>query len=192
MAQEENELIKKAQGGNVGAFEELVYRYDQRVLRTALRFTHDTDLAQDIYQDVFLRVHRNLRRFRFESLFSTWLYRIVANVSLTHIATNKGHRQFPLDEAENEQANQTQEGFPSLKGFSDPDRRTRNSEIRERIAEALHELSPQQRTVFILRHYEGCKLKDIAAIIDCAEGTVKKHLFNATMRMREQLRELQD
>jgi RNA polymerase sigma-70 factor, ECF subfamily len=189
---EENELVLKAQKGDERAFEELVYRYDSRILGIAMRYTGDRETARDIYQEVLLRVHAALPRFRFESRFSTWIYRIAANLCLTYRATERRNRTVPLEEEESGDGRRRGKAVnppEALIDASDSLRQTFSSEIAARLGEALDQLSPQQRMVFVLRHFEGQKLREIADCLDCAEGTVKKHLFTGTQRLRQQLQE---
>lgn len=173
------------------AFEELVCRYDRRVMGMAMNYTNNLDDAKDIYQEVFIRVHRALDRFQFKAQFSTWLYRIATNVCLTWKSRKKRRHFISIDRslelAETDPAALCPDQLAVAAGSES---RALSNEIAQSISEALEVLSPQQRLVFILRHYEGHKLREIAEMLECAEGTVKKHLFIATARMREQLKEL--
>ena len=178
-------LVKRAQEGDVFAFEQLVQRYDRQVLAIALSHMQNNEDAKDIYQEVFIRVYRALPGFRQESKFSTWLHRIVTNVCLTHKVQNKRHKHDSLDEEV--------EGIPMRDKLADKTRADQDSmdhQISEKVQAAMLGLSPQQKLVFTLRHYEGYKLKEIASMMNCAEGTIKKYLFTATERLREQLREV--
>ncbi len=183
-------LILRARGGDMRSLEELVYRYDEKVLSMAVSFVGDMDDAKDIYQDVFIRVFKALPKFEFRSRFSTYLYRIVTNVCLSH-RTRYGKRNFVSVEEEvaEDSGHVKHGGSPTAPDQSDAT--VINNEISTRIHSAVNTLSPQQRTVFVLRHYEGFKLKEIAGIMECAEGTVKKYLFVATRRLREQLKDIQ-
>ena len=187
---DESELIAQAQRGNAMAFERLVYVYDRQILSLAMRHVNNAEDARDIYQEVFLRVYRALPGFRGESKFSTWLHRIATNVCLTYRSRSRKHRHESID-----QGFETQDGegltlAETLAAPSRTDRGAQDTEISEQVEAAMQKLSPQQRLVFTLRHYKGFKLKEIASMMDCAEGTVKKHLFVANERLREQLREL--
>jgi len=186
----ERDLIKRAKSGDMDAFEELVCRYDRQVLSIAMNFTKDADQAKDIYQEVFLKVFKSLDGFAFRSQFSTWLFRVATNVSLSYISSEKRRRQISIDEVTEDSEAQQRHLRGKLVSRPDSDRRAFSHEIASRIQSALSHLSNQQRAVFVLRHYEGHRLREIAAILECAEGTVKKHLFIATARMRENLKEL--
>lgn len=187
---DDRELILSAQGGNVGAFEQLVQKYDRKVFSIASMYVQSAEDAKDIYQEVFTRVYRGLPKFAFRSEFSTWLYRITTNVCLTHRAKNKKHSHTSLDEGHDEDEGHGSHKRDTALNDQSTDQRMVNSEISESVERALESLSPRQRMVFTLRHYEGHKLKEIAAIMKCTEGTVKKYLFTATGKMRSQLREL--
>ena len=188
-ALDDTEVIREAQKGSATAFDELVYRYDKQVLSIAARYVNQADDAKDIYQEVFLRVYRGLNKFQERSEFSTWLYRITTNVCLTHGTRRKEHARrnrsiHPDGDAEDH--SQQEIGTSDLTA----DTHTMNSEISSRVHQAMTALSSQQRLVFTLKHYEGYKLREIADMIDCSEGTVKKYLFDATRRMRTQLKDL--
>src|SRR6266849_1872829 len=169
------DVIREAQHGNRAAFDELVYRYDKDVLNIAARYVNQADDAKDIYQEVFLRVYRGLKKFQARSEFSTWLYRITTNVCLTHGARRKKHAHRVHDP---EPDGNDAEDHGAL-GVSEvtTDQHALNSEISSRVKQAMNALSAQQKLVFTLKHYEGYKLREIAEMIDCSEGTVKKHLF---------------
>ena len=183
----DNELISRAQHGEVVAFEQLVHRYDRNVLAIASRYTRNAEDAQDIYQEVFLRVYRGLSGFRFESLFSTWLYRVATNVCLSFQRKNRTGDQMSLDETYEDR--ETVEAAAATATYGkNPERHYRDVEITDRVTGALEELPSKQKLVFILKHYEGLKLREIADMMNCAEGTVKKYLFLATQKLRAQLR----
>ena len=185
---DDNELIRKAQGGDTNAFEELVYRHDRSVLSIAARYVLSADEAKDIYQEVFLRVYRGLKGFRFQSEFATWLHRITVNVCLSYKASNRSYSRPRRheDEGEDESHAEGDVADPA----DGPDASALRSEISRRVEEALGTLAPKHRMVFSLRHLEGYSLKEIAGMMDCTEGTVKRYLFDATRKMRGSLRDL--
>ncbi|MGE5350523.1 MAG: RNA polymerase sigma factor [Acidobacteriota bacterium] len=190
MNQEENLLIKEAQNGNMQAFETLVARYDRHVLSIAQQYRHSREDAKDIYQEVFLRVYRSLKNFEFNSSFSTWLFRITVNVCLTYKARNKKMQFASIDqgfEADDDSSDlrlsDTLEGGPSA------DQELMDEEIKRNVNGALESLPPQQRMVFTLKHLQELKISEIAKIMNCGEGTVKKYLFTATRKMRDKLKD---
>ncbi|MBI2428459.1 MAG: RNA polymerase sigma factor [Ignavibacteriales bacterium] len=185
MAPTDSELIEQSKAGNVTAFEQLIFRYDKDVLNIASQYTQSSDDAKDIYQETFIRVFKGLPKFQQRSEFATWVFRIATNVCLTHKEKKKKMSHVSLyDEGDDD--------IPKEFVVSDEsaDSLTHGGEISSRIGSALQSLSPQQRLVFTLRHYQDYKLKDIAVMMECAEGTVKKYLFEATQKMRTHLHDL--
>ena len=187
METEDSELIHRARLGDVAAFEQLVHKHDKQVLTIAARYVTSSEDAKDIYQEVFIRVYRGLKGFRMRSEFATWLHRITVNVCLTHKSRRIRHVHVSLDgdpdgdESETHPAELTTTDGPT-------DQHSMNAEIRHYVQEALESLSPKQRLVFTLKHYEGYKLREIAAMMKCTEGTVKRYLFLATHQLRARLK----
>jgi RNA polymerase sigma-70 factor (ECF subfamily) len=165
------------------AFEQLVYRYDRNVLSIASLYARDAEDAKDIYQEAFLRIYRGLPGFKGKSLFSTWLYRVVTNVCLSHLRKNRKVEQLSLERDKVGQA----VAATAVSGET-PEKLYRGKEISEHVNNALATLPAQQRLVFILRHYQDRKLSEIAVMMNCAEGTVKRYLYEATRKLRGQLR----
>lgn len=186
---DEQVLVRQAQAGNRPAFEELVRRYDREVLRLAYGLVRGNEDARDIYQEVFLRAYRNLARFRFECSFYTWIYRIATNVCLDHLRRKTTRRE--------EQAPEVPEGDGAAPDFfeqqmehraaANPERRLLGQELGRHIAAALDELSPRERMVFELKHYEGLRLRVIGDMLGTTEETVKNSLFRATRKLRASL-----
>ncbi len=191
MATDEIELIHSAQQGDMAAFQQLVYCYDKQVISLAAHYVNNAEDAKDIYQEVFLRVYRGLPRFRFRSSFSTWLFRIVTNVCITYRQRRRLHSHRSID-ADSEGEEQYHTSAADVAGDSAADSETLNREMAASVEAALQKLSPAQRLVFTLRHYQDCRLKEIASMMGCSEGAVKKHLFVATRRMRESLRKFHE
>jgi RNA polymerase sigma-70 factor (ECF subfamily) len=188
---EDSALIARAQSGERAAFDVLVRRYDRDVLRLILRVTQNQEQAHDLYQEAFLRIYRNLHLFRLESSFYTWIYRIVTNVCLDHLRRRRSRPedQAPVIEAG---ANRTQtvDFFDSRPDDqANPEQMLLGKEIGERIASALEQLSPRERIIFEMRHYQGLKLRAIGEALGTSEETVKNSLFRATQKLRLQLQE---
>lgn len=188
---DERALVAEAQAGNTAAFEALVHRYDRDVLRLALNLMKRPEDARDVYQEAFLKVYRNLHRFRFECSFYTWLYRIVTNVCLDHLRRRQARPedQAPeshaghLEETGNDFFERQREQRPSL----DPERRFVAKEIQAQINCAMQRLSPRERIVFEMKHYQGLKLRAIGDALGTTEETVKNSLFRATRKLRIEL-----
>src|SRR2546426_5843881 len=157
----ERALVAEAQVGSRAAFEELVRRHDRDVLRLALNLMKRPEDARDVYQEAFLKVYRNLHRFRFECSFYTWLYRIVTNVCLDHLRRRQAR---PEDQAPEIHVNRQEEGTRDFFEFQrehrpalDPERRLMGKEIRSRISKGMERLSPRGGVVFEMKDYEGPK-----------------------------------
>jgi RNA polymerase sigma-70 factor (ECF subfamily) len=188
---DERALVQQAQGGSRPAFEELVRRYDRDVLRLALHLMKRTEDARDVYQEAFLKVYRNLDRFRFECSFYTWLYRIVTNVCLDHLRRRQAR---PEDQAPELHLAHYEEGGADFferqrehRATLDPERRLLGREIKAKLAAAMERLSPRERMVFEMKHYQGLKLRAIGDVLGTSEETVKNSLFRATRKLRSEL-----
>lgn len=178
MEKDEIDLIKRVQGGDKMSFQQIMAKYGDKVMGLAYHFTKNTYDAEDLYQETFIKVYHNIGSFRFESEFFTWVYRILANQAFNFYRKNK--RMVIADPGEHEYLWET---LPSDEN-DEADKITFNSSLREHIYKALMKLSSQQRVVFILKHIEGKKIKDIASLLNCTEGTVKRYLFRATRKLQ--------
>jgi RNA polymerase sigma-70 factor, ECF subfamily len=188
---DERALVAQAQTGDRAAFEELVRRFDRDVLRLALNLMKRPEDARDVYQEAFLKVYRNLHRFRFECSFYTWLYRIVTNVCLDHLRRRQAR---PEDQAPELNTSHHEEGITDFferqrehRPTLDPERCLFGKEIKARIAHAMERLSPRERIVFEMKHYQGLKLRAIGDVLGTTEETVKNSLFRATRKLRSEL-----
>ena len=185
----EKELILKAQVGDQTAFEQLIYNYDKAVLSIAMRYVRNNDDAKDIYQEVFIRVYKSLKKFEFRSEFSTWIFRITTNVCLTYKSRKKDQLMVPLQE-EFEEDNPEFGRVELISDEKSPEEETLNTDLKNFIGNAVDSLSERQRITFVLKHYEGYKIKEIAEMLNCKEGTVKKYLFDAINNLRKKLEPL--
>lgn len=183
MEKEEQALIKEAQRGNIMAFERLVKNYDKQVMQLAYNMLSNIQDAEDVYQEIFVRVFHNLNRFQFRSAFSTWLYRVVVNTCINYQKTRKKRKHYSLNQSR-ENSVRNWEIMLKEKG-KNPEESALNQELSQKIELAIQQLSDQQKAVFVLRHYHDKKLKDIATILNCSEGTVKNYLFRATQKMQK-------
>jgi RNA polymerase sigma-70 factor (ECF subfamily) len=187
---EEIALIRAAQAGEREAFEELVRRYDRDVLRLALQITRRPEDARDLYQEAFLKVYRNLPRFRFECNFYTWLYRVVTNVCLDYLRRRASR---PEDQAPEVlgAASPADEDFFDRQAHpgpeSNPERTLFGKELGHHIARAMEGLSARERMVFELKHFQGLRLRVIGEMLGTTEETVKNSLFRATRKLRVSL-----
>jgi len=184
---DEAALIRAAQGGDQDAFEQLVRGYDQGVLRLAYRLLRSTEDAYDVYQEAFLRVHRNLHQFRFDCSFQTWLYRIVTNLCLDGLRKRKVRKEEPTTVVTSDGPRDRMAIVEDEAAGNDPQRKLLSAELRERIDKALGDLTPRERMVFEMRHYDGMRLRAIGEALGTTEEAAKNCLFRATQKMRTAL-----
>jgi RNA polymerase sigma-70 factor (ECF subfamily) len=184
----EMELIREAQAGSRAAFDALVRQYEHQVLRLALHLTGSEHDAEDIYQEAFLKAFRYIGNFRFECSFYTWIYRIVTNLCLDRLRRRKTRRE---DRAV--VVNHSGEEMDVLasvsddRSFSNPASELERKLLGERIKAALEKLTPRERMVFELKHYQGLRLRVIGEMLNTTEETAKNTLFRATKKLRAQL-----
>ena len=190
---EDDELIREAQRGDRSAFDSLVRRYDQSVLRLALHMLGNEQDAQDVHQEAFLKAYRHLGNFRFECSFYTWLYRIVTNLCLDQLRRRKSRREDPatiVDSSGDEMDLLT--NISDTRSMANPSRELDRKQMGESIQQALSKLTPRERMVFELKHYQGLKLRTIGEMLSTTEETAKNTLFRATRKLRANLAELRN
>ncbi len=181
-------LIREAQAGSRAAFDALVRQYDGAVLRLALRLTGSEQDAQDIHQEAFLKAYRYLQNFRFECSFYTWIYRIATNLCLDHLRRRKSRReeQSVVVDGRGEEMDLLGNVSDTRSG-ANPARELERKMLGEKIQEALGQLTPRERMVFELKHYQGLKLRAIGEMLQTTEETAKNTLFRATRKLRLRL-----
>lgn len=177
--EKERKLVERAQNGDQEAYRRLVEDNQRKVYGFALRYTNRHEDADEIAQETFIRAHRGLNTFRGRSSFRTWLYRIAVNCCHNH--KRKEKRTAADEEIEEIGASLTDRKNPS------PLRRAMDTQTRSMIDEALDKLSKQQRAVFVMKYLQHHSVAEISEALGCAQGTVKKQLFRAVGRMRENL-----
>ncbi len=187
----ETDLIREAQSGSRAAFDALVRQYEHQVLRLALHLTGSEHDAEDIYQEAFLKAYRYIGNFRFECSFYTWIYRIVTNLCLDQLRRRKTRREdhaIVVDRTGDEI--DLLAAVSDDRSFSNPARELDRKVLAERIQAALAKLTPRERMVFELKHYQGLRLRTIGEMLNTTEETAKNTLFRATKKLRAQLAEL--
>jgi RNA polymerase sigma-70 factor (ECF subfamily) len=187
---DEATVIRAVQRGDQDAFEKLVRAYDQSVLRLAMNLLRSPEDARDVYQEAFLRVYRNIHTFRFDCSFHTWLYRIVTNICLDHLRKRKVRREESAVVETADGPVDRMDSFEQEGTHANPERRFWNSQLGNRIQTALGDLTPRERTVFELRHYQGLRLRTIGEMLGTSEEAAKNCLFRATQKMRVVLGDL--
>ena len=174
-------VVTKARLGDADAFRVLVERHSRPLFRLAYRMTGNQHDAEDVVQESFLRAWRQLGKFDERASFGTWLYRIATNCSLDVM---RGRKRRPAD-------SDVEDPFLALpSGDPTPERMAVSGEVRDRVAEAMEELSASERTAFVLRHFEGMRIEDVSRVLGCQPGAAKHSVFRAVRKLRHALEPL--
>lgn len=185
--QDDNQLVLKAQKGDIQAFKQLVLKYDQNVLNIAYSYRNSKSDSEDIYQEVFLRVYNGLKNFQSRSQFSTWLYRITVNVCIEYKRKQKIHDHVSINKYDDEEENKFY--FESnLDSGERIDQYTIDNEQNDLIRNEINKLPRQLKMAFTLKHYQEMKIKEIAEIMNCTEGTIKSYLFASSRKLKVKLK----
>jgi RNA polymerase sigma-70 factor (ECF subfamily) len=184
----DNDLVQRAQAGDLASFEALTVRYEQRVYSLAMRILRQEHDAEDVTQQTFLSAMENLNGFRGDSSFSTWLLRIATHAALKIIRKRRGLETISLDEAtEPTDADK----IPHPEFIADwkqsPERLVEQREIRSLVEEALARLDEKHRMVFLLRDVEGLSVRETAEALGLSEANTKVRLLRARLQLRELL-----
>jgi RNA polymerase sigma-70 factor (ECF subfamily) len=177
----DSDLITRAAGGDPTAFQSLVERHRSMVYRVAYQFAGNHHDAEDIAQEVFIKVYRSLDRFRQDAQLTSWLYRIAMNACIDHRRRQSPAASAPFGEEAEHKLNNTPEETPG------PEEKAYASELGGVLEAEVARLPPGQRIVFVMRHHQGLKLCEIAEALGLAEGTVKRQLHAAVYRLRQAL-----
>jgi len=185
-AQGDQELALALKRGDQFAFEEIVRRHQGRVYAVAYRITGNREDALDVAQEALLKVYRKIGAWQPSGGFVPWLLRLTANQAIDHLRRRKRQPHEHLDEAFVPQSQGASVEPASLR----TEQEVRAREIDERVQKSLVVLSATQRIVFVLRHYEGLPLADIARQLGCTVGSVKVHLFRSLKKLQKELGDL--
>ena len=185
MVQNEQFLVDRFCNGDHAAFHELVNLHKKKIYYLAYDITGNHHEAEDISQEVFIKMFRSLKTFRRDAKMSSWLYQITVNTSIDSLRKSSKKPKKTIDEFD--QINIQESILPSGTHAFDPARSTESSQIQNHISEALQKISPKERTVFVMRHYNDLKLNEIAEILNVTIGTVKSLLFRAIKKLRKEL-----
>jgi RNA polymerase sigma-70 factor, ECF subfamily len=173
-------LVRAAQKGDMTAFEELVARHRDKIYARAFSMLRHEDEAIDLSQEAWVKAWQRLRQFHGESSFVTWTTRIVINLCLDQLRKQKRQRTESIEQMD-EEAGGVERQMPVVCG--NPTEGLEREELRQRIDEALQQLSAEHRTVLVLHEFEGLEYKAIAKVVGCSIGTVMSRLFYARRRM---------
>jgi len=182
--EDEHLLVAAAKKGDLGAFEELVNRYERKIFRLTMNITGNREDAEDAMQDAFLKSYSHLKDFQGDSRFYTWLVRIAANEALMRLRKRRPN-QFSLDEPiagdEELMPRELQDWGPG------PEQRFAQTEMREILSSVIEELEPDYRMVFVLRDIEELSTEDTASALGLSVPAVKSRLLRARLKLREKL-----
>lgn len=182
----ETEIIHKLQQGNEQAFKQLVENYQKLVVNTCFGIVHNTEDAEDIAQDVFIEVYRNIQKFKGDSKLSTWLYRIAVNRSLNHIRDNKKNKWFRSFEDEVTAKNRQLQQIQSSK-TDQPEFELENKQRAIILHEAINSLPENQKVAFTLSKYEELSYQEIAEVMELSVSSVESLLFRAKKGLQKKL-----
>ncbi|TCO10902.1 RNA polymerase sigma factor [Natronoflexus pectinivorans] len=174
-------IVEKVKQGDKEAYRHLVMRYQQKVFQTCIGFLQNEADAEDLTQEIFIKAYQKIESFRFQSAFSTWLYRISVNTCVNFLRKQKVKRLLFMDSG-----NQSKE----LKGVSEPaDYSIEREEQRRMLRTALKELTTMQRKVFVLSQYHDLSNKETAEVLEISEKAVESLLFRARMKLQKAVKE---
>ncbi len=183
MKESDGSAIERALAGDGDGYRVLVERYSQVVFRLAYRMTGNEQDAEDLVQEAFLKAYRNLASYDGRASFSTWLYRIVANSALDLLAARKKRpsmQTLTVDE-EGDVMIEPRETRPG------PERLAFSGEVQQKIALAMEELTPQERTAFTMRHFEECSVEEICSALGLGASAARHSIFRAVQKLRRSL-----
>jgi RNA polymerase sigma-70 factor (ECF subfamily) len=173
---DDSKLVKRVQKGDKGAFDLLVMKYQHKIVNLVMRYVRDPDLALDITQEAFIKAYRALPRFRGDSAFYTWMYRIAVNTAKNHLAAQ---RRRPMDVELDLQDPEQYDLHARLRETDTPEGVTLGRELKETVERAIAALPEDLRTAIILRELEGMSYEEIAQTMECPVGTVRSRIFRA-------------
>lgn len=182
----DQQLVARVQKGDSRAFDMLVLKYQHKILGLIGRYVHDADEVQDVAQEAFIKAYRALPRFRGDSAFYTWLYRIAINTAKNHLVARS--RRPPGSDVEIDDAEYF-EGGGALREIETPETALFGAELKDVVERAIRELPDDLRTAVTLREFDGLSYEDIAEVMDCPVGTVRSRIFRAREAIDKKVRE---
>jgi RNA polymerase sigma-70 factor (ECF subfamily) len=177
--------VTRARSGDSDAFRVLVERHSRSLFRLAFRMTGSQHDAEDVVQESFMRAFRQLGKFDERASFGTWLYRIAANCSLDLVRARKRRSEQQTSTQDGAEVEDIVVRLPS--GDPTPERMALSGEVRQRVLEAMNDLSPTERTAFVLRHFEGMCMEEVSRVLECQPGAAKHSVFRAVQKLRRAL-----
>lgn len=171
----DRQLVARVQHGERAAFDLLVIRYQSRVASIISRYIQDSQDVLDLTQESFVKAYRAIGRFRGESAFYTWLYRIAVNTAKNHLESRGRRPQAVMEVEDAEQL----DAAPGLRELGSPERQMQRDQLQQAIDRALNELPEELRSALLLREFDGLSYEDIATVLECPIGTVRSRIFRA-------------
>jgi RNA polymerase sigma factor (sigma-70 family) len=184
----DTELVRLSQQGDVRAFDELMQRYHSRIYALLYNMTSNREDAEDLIQEVFLKAYKALPKFKGQSSFYTWVYRIAVNRAINYVKKRKRRQALSLDDID--LGLERDEFLVEMSSRSTPFRDAKLTELQQKLNEALQTLSEKHRAVVIMHDIEGIQHNEIGEIIGCSAGTVRSRLFYARKQLQAQLSDL--
>ncbi|MBQ0834256.1 RNA polymerase sigma factor RpoE [Marinobacter sp.] len=169
------QLVRKVRNGDRAAFDLLVVKYQSRVASIISRYVYDSQEVMDLAQEAFIKAYRAIDRFRGDSAFYTWLYRIAVNTAKNHLESRSRRPQGSADSADAENFDDGRR----LRDIASPERLLQREQLQKALNNAIASLPEELRSAFLLREYDGLSYEDIARILECPIGTVRSRIFRA-------------
>jgi RNA polymerase sigma-70 factor (ECF subfamily) len=188
-AETDQQLVVRVQKGDSRAFDLLVLKYQHKLFSLIGRYVHDADEVQDVAQEAFIKAYRALPKFRGDSQFYTWLYRIAVNTAKNHLVSRS--RRPPGSDVEVEDA-EYYAGGAALRDIETPENALFGAELKQVVEDAIRDLPDDLRSAVTLREFDGLSYEDIAEIMDCPVGTVRSRIFRAREAIDTKVREQVD
>ncbi len=181
----DKELVKRVQKGDQAAFDLLFARYHVKILNLISRYVRDSEEVRDVAQEAFIKAYRALPRFRGDSAFYTWLYRIAINTAKNHLVSRS--RRPPSSDVDIEDAD-FRDDADMLRESEDPESALARDQLQETIHQALADLPDDLRSALTLREFDGLSYEQIAEVLECPVGTVRSRIFRAREFVDERMR----
>ncbi|MDP0587679.1 MAG: RNA polymerase sigma factor RpoE [Candidatus Endonucleobacter bathymodioli] len=181
------QLVERVQGGDKSAFDLLVIKYQHRVLGLVGSYLNDFQEVQDVSQEAFIKAYGAISRFRGDSSFYTWLYRIVVNTAKNHLVSRSRNNRRSDEDVHDERVSDT---IDSLTVIDSPERNLCRDEVEEVIHSAIRSLPEELRTAVMLREFDGLSYDEIAEVMECPIGTVRSRIYRARAAIDEEIKPL--
>jgi RNA polymerase sigma-70 factor (ECF subfamily) len=182
-------LVDRVKAGDKHAFDLLVLKYQHRIVKLIMRYVRDPSEALDVSQEAFLKAYRALPKFRGESAFYTWMYRIAINTAKNHlVAAKRRPLQYSSDISEPEEF----DWHPNMQDRVSPEAQAQGDELRQAVEQTLQDLPDDLRTAITLRELDGLTYDEIAQVMECPVGTVRSRIFRAREAIDKKIRQIMD